>query len=60
VVHARTAVGGRRALVEGPHRRTGALLDAPSEDLAILPAREDLVLERGRLDIVIANARARL
>lgn len=51
VVGAGHAVGGRRALVEDPLGTTLGLLQAAPEHLLVLPEAEDLVLERGQVDL---------
>jgi hypothetical protein len=51
VVRSRLAVGGGRAFVEHPGLTVLGLLKAALEDLVALPAREDLVLERGQVDL---------
>ena len=48
VVGARTAVGGGRALVEHPGGRALAPPDRLAEDVALAPAAQDLLLQRGK------------
>src|SRR5262249_30071526 len=45
VMGARTAVGGRRPLVEAPQRRIRAVLEGAAKDLALAPALEDPLLK---------------
>ena len=51
VVRARVAVGRRRALVEDERRRALAVAQRRAEDVALAPAREDLLLQRGEGDV---------
>jgi hypothetical protein len=51
VVGAGLAVRGRRPLVEHPGLAVLGLLEAPGEDVVALPAGQDLVLERGQVDL---------
>src|SRR6266567_7857962 len=50
VMHAGHAVSGRRALVEGPDRARGRPVQRAVEQLAVLPALEDLMFHRGQVD----------
>ena len=49
VMHAGHAVGGGRALVEGPDLAGGRPVQGTVEDLAVPPALQDLVLHRGQV-----------
>ena len=51
VVRARVAVGRRRALVEHERRRAFAVAQRRLEDVALAPAREHLLLQRGEGDV---------
>ena len=46
-MHAERLVGGHRAVHEAPDRAATVSLTQPIEDAALVPPREDLLLERG-------------
>src|SRR6185503_10285521 len=51
VVGAGAAVGGRRALVEGPARLAGGPVEGLLEGLLVTPEREHLVFEGGEVHL---------